>query len=296
VCTWCLLRPLVQSLVVHLIFLYNNDNQASSVECHSALFSITQQITDQCWSVLSTLISADQRWVGHCWVPFQPIWLGMDKCQFWSVLISADQKSAIADQRWSEHVGERQDLINKVIPHFPQISFNPPRRFLAYGDLLFVQKLDGEYQHRGTMHIHIILWTEHIWWMLLNMLYNIWNLHIYHLWIWPILPRWEFTHEARHKCRVRTRSLNEQVVWHVIHSPHMRRLSLPCLFTHPPLPHQTHKHWQIFFYILPVVEFFCSMRARECSQLGPPTCRSSSQTLWRNYSIVGQKAFRAFAR
>ena len=79
----------------------------------SASFSVTQ-----CWitfsvSVLSELISAehsDQHWTdlsGPLLSPF-PANLAGERGKL--TLIRADQNCALADQHWSEHVGESKDL------------------------------------------------------------------------------------------------------------------------------------------------------------------------------------------
>ena len=64
----------------------------------SALSTLTSaEHSDQCWTDLS----------GPLLSPFPANLAGEGRKL---TLISADQESALADQRWSEHVGERQDL------------------------------------------------------------------------------------------------------------------------------------------------------------------------------------------
>ena len=105
-----ILEVVISFLIVKTPLLCSTDVKLSSVQHHSVSLSEYINFSD---SALSTLIGAehfDQRWTdlsGPLLSPF-PANLAGEGGKL--TLISTDQKSALADQRWSEHVGERQDL------------------------------------------------------------------------------------------------------------------------------------------------------------------------------------------
>ena len=100
----------ISFLIVKTPLLCSTDVKLSSVQHHSVSFSAYIHFSD---SALSTLISAehsDQRWTdlsGPLLSPF-PANLAGERGKL--TLISTDQNWALADQRWSEHVGESKDL------------------------------------------------------------------------------------------------------------------------------------------------------------------------------------------
>ena len=98
-----------------LPFYYNNNSWH-----HSALFSVTQFCSVlfssqglsadqfiQCWALWSVLISTEQCWVGPLLSCFPAKMAGEGGIL---ILIRTDQKNPPVTQRWSEHVGHRQDL------------------------------------------------------------------------------------------------------------------------------------------------------------------------------------------
>ena len=100
----------ISFLIVKTPLLCSTDVKLSSVQHHSVSLSAYIHFSD---SALSTLISAehsDQHWTdlsGPLLSPF-PANLAGERGKL--TLISTDQNWALADQRWSEHVGESKDL------------------------------------------------------------------------------------------------------------------------------------------------------------------------------------------
>ena len=105
-----ILVVVISFLIIKTPLLCSTDVKLSSVQHHSVLLSAYINFRD---SVLSTLISAehsDQRWTDLSGPLLNPFPANLAEEGGKLTLISTDQKSALADQHWSEHVGERQDL------------------------------------------------------------------------------------------------------------------------------------------------------------------------------------------
>ena len=105
-----ILEVAISFLIVKTLLLCSTHVKLGSVQHHSASLSAYIDFSD---SALSTLISAehsDQRWTDLSGPSLSPFPANLAGEGGKLTLISADQKSALADQCWSEHVGERQDL------------------------------------------------------------------------------------------------------------------------------------------------------------------------------------------
>ena len=134
---WYILGLWVQSFVVQLFLLiiitavilmqysvlFSVSQFCSAFSDSELISSLSAELADQFWPALS-----NAEW-GHCWVHFQPKWLGKEEFEFWSVLIrkilwplSADQNMWGTDKTsfeeyWvheTDPVGKQERLYSEV--------------------------------------------------------------------------------------------------------------------------------------------------------------------------------------